>query len=326
MRRPIRPHLFALVAALVLAPAAAAAPGDPVANFNYTPSAPLSGEVTTFSASSTGDRPLVRHEWDLDGDGAYDDAVGPTATWAFAAPGIQTVRLRSIDDIGAYGVVTRYVAVGNRPPQASWTVFPNPPAAGQPTSFVSTSTDPDTAIRSYEWDLDGDGQFDDASGPTATRTYFAQGLYTLRLRVTDVLGATGTRTVRMAVGRAQLMNPFPTVRIVGRLTRRGLRVSRLEVNAPVGASILATCRGRGCTRKRLEVDVPSPSKKSRVTPARRFRSFERSLRAGAVITVRVSKDGVIGKYTHYRVRRGRLPIRRDLCIEPGRSRPVTCPR
>ena len=51
------------------------------------------------------------------------------------------------------------------------------------------SSDPDGTIASYAWDLDGDGAFDDSSVQNPSFTYTAAGTYTVRLQVTDNLGA-----------------------------------------------------------------------------------------------------------------------------------------
>ena len=55
----------------------------------------------------------------------------------------------------------------------------------------------------YEWDLDGDGQFDDSTETAPTLTYLRRGTYTVTLRVTDTSGAsTPTRSrSRSAAGR-----------------------------------------------------------------------------------------------------------------------------
>ena len=65
---------------------------------------------------------------------------------------------------------------------AQFTWSPQKPGAGQQVTFTSTSGgNPQT----YAWDLDGDGQFDDANTPTATTTFPKAGSYKVRLRVTD---------------------------------------------------------------------------------------------------------------------------------------------
>jgi hypothetical protein len=47
--------------------------------------------------------------------------------------------------------------------------------------------------------------------------------------------------------------------------------------------------------------------------------------AGVKIEVRVTRPGTIGKYTLFRVRRGKPPARTDRCLIPGEPSPVRCP-
>ena len=81
----------------------------------------------------------------------------------------------------------------------------------------SGSTDPDAGdTLSYAWDLDGDGQFDDAFTADATRTYTQAGTVTVRLRVTDDDGASSTATISVSPGNtpptATITSPTPGVR------------------------------------------------------------------------------------------------------------------
>jgi hypothetical protein len=58
----------------------------------------------------------------------------------------------------------------------------------------------------------------------------------------------------------------------------------------------------------------------------RLRSLERALRAGVIIRIYVSSTGAIGKYTVFKIRKGRQPpIRDDSCLMPGSLRPIACP-
>ena len=68
-------------------------------------------------------------------------------------------------------------------------------ATASPTSGVAPltvqldGTESTGAGLTYAWDLDGDGQFGDATGASPTHA-FPAGTYTVRLRVTDASGAT----------------------------------------------------------------------------------------------------------------------------------------
>jgi hypothetical protein len=56
-----------------------------------------------------------------------------------------------------------------------------------------------------------------------------------------------------------------------------------------------------------------------------FRAFERFLRFGVTLEILVSKPGEIGKYTRFELRRGRLPTRVDMCLDPAGIKPLLCP-
>jgi hypothetical protein len=112
-----------------------------------------------------------------------------------------------------------------------------------------------------------------------------------------------------------MMSPAPTVRISGRLTRRGAMIERLSVRAPRGVTISVRCRGDGCPRRTL----------ARSAALTRLRSFERHLRAGIRLEIRVTLAGFIGKHTLIGIRRGESPWRRDRCLFPGSARPARCP-
>jgi hypothetical protein len=115
----------------------------------------------------------------------------------------------------------------------------------------------------------------------------------------------------------QLMSPFPTVRLAGSIVPRGARFRLVEVRgAPKVAGVTVRCTGDGCpfrTRRRTATT-------GRVRPSR----WPRVLRAGARIEVFVRAPGVIGKYTSFRIRAGKAPVRVDRCLKPGASTPSRC--
>jgi hypothetical protein len=219
-------------------------------------------------------------------------------------------------------------AVAADSPDASFSYSPQDPQTGQPVRFESSSCDPDGQLVRQAWDLDGDGAYDDAEGPSARWTFSNPGSNSVGLEVTGADGATDTsrRTVMVdtiyALPRpdsTRLMSPFPVVRLAGRLTRNGARVRVLSVSrAPVCSFVSIRCRGRSCPQRRASGYVG--------TKRLRFRRFERRLRAGTVLTIRVSKDAFIGKFTQFRIRKGLAPRRRDRCLLPGATRGTPCPR
>jgi glucose/arabinose dehydrogenase len=113
-------------------------------------------------------------------------------------------------DFQASGAVRKisYTAANN-PPTAVMSANPTSGPAPLTVSFSgSGSSDPDPGTTlTYAWDLDDDGAFDDATGPTASWTY-QNGVYTPALRVTDNQGASDTDSVTITAG-----NTSPTATI-----------------------------------------------------------------------------------------------------------------
>ncbi|MCM3661085.1 TIM barrel protein [Georgenia satyanarayanai] len=107
---------------------------------------------------------------------------------------------RQNPDAGLY--VVNYVGEGNKTPQASFTATPAS-SSDAPLEVVfdaSTSRDPEGEELTYEWDLDGDGQYDDATGVNPTYTYSERGVYNAALRAVDPEGKAGLATRQISVG------------------------------------------------------------------------------------------------------------------------------
>jgi glucose/arabinose dehydrogenase len=89
----------------------------------------------------------------------------------------------------------------NSPPVADAAANPSSGAAPLQVSLDATgSSDPDGDALSFAWDLDGDGQFDDATGAKVSRTYAAPGTYQPEVRVSDPDGASDTDGVTVQAG------------------------------------------------------------------------------------------------------------------------------
>jgi hypothetical protein len=212
-------------------------------------------------------------------------------------------------------------------PLAGFTVVPGSPIAGQTVTFAYSPTGPVSAI---DWDLNGDGVYDDAHGVTAQRLFASPGSYQVGVQVTDIDGLVSWGRQTVVVTRAagtpistgpiglRIISPFPIIRISGRAYARGTRVSALEVFAPSGVKLTVRCGGKSCPfhrwSRRLGGGVVS------VRPLRK-----RFLRTGVTLEVRVYRAGEIGKYTRIRIERMKAPSRKDLCLSPGSSAATRCP-
>jgi hypothetical protein len=184
---------------------------------NQPPLAQVGGPYTTLegsavtvdaSASSDPDGDTLTWAWDLDQDGSYDDATGPTTSF-FGVDGPSTHRLglKVCDEDGACSLGTATVHVVNVAPVTDAGVEQTV-HRDMPLSVTGNWTDPAGAadnLYTWAWDLTGDGVLD-ASGvapfgtPITQVTSFAvAGTYTLTFQVTDKNGASHSDTVRITV-------------------------------------------------------------------------------------------------------------------------------
>ena len=313
----------------------------PIAAFHRDPPESVvlvTGQEATFSSDSVASNNSTL-SWDVDGDG-FDDGSGPSVTHSFATSGNQIVRLQVEEPNGEQDIAVSIFRV-NAPPVAGFVWAPSSPVAGSEVQLFSTSVDAEGPL-SEAWELDGDADFDDALGSSATAS-FSAGDHEVSLRVTDGDGVsrTVTRTITVAApviapstapaattppppapvtqapAAPAFMNPFPTVRLVGIVVPRGAHITLVEVRgAPRGARVTVRCTGEGCPfRSRRRVAETGRVRLSR---------FPRVLGAGARIEVFVRASGVIGRYVSFRIRAGKRPVRTDRCLMPGASEPTRC--
>lgn len=211
------------------------------------------------------------------------------------------------------------------PPSAAFVWFPTFPHVGENVTLVSISTDLVSPITEWGWDLTDFGVFA-RGGPAISTAFTTPADHGVRLRVTgaDGLSSIATQTIHMSqpVQHVAIVRPFPVVRIVGRDFSYGTKIRLLAVEAPSQARISIECRGRGCPRKGVRRAVPSSRAASTWV---RFRQFERLLRPGVVLKIRVAKGSDIGAYTRFTIRRGRIPSRVDSCLDPKGIKPIACP-
>jgi len=151
------------------------------------------------SASTDPDGTIVLYEWDMTGDGDFEYNTGgdPHFNYEYAAAGVYNPAVRVSDNTGLKSVASMSinVAVVNQRPIAALSVTP---AAGNPPYMVSLdasqSSDPDGSITKYEWDFNGDGNFEASSDIDSHFNWqcVLPGDIRLGVRITDNLGAKAT--------------------------------------------------------------------------------------------------------------------------------------
>jgi hypothetical protein len=343
---------------------------QPIADFDWAPKPVVAGTTVTLASTSTStdaNIPITKIDWDLDGDRKFETrtATGTNAVTVPApAPGTWTVTVRVEDAAGRGDRATKQISVqappppdppppppplppppppppANQPPNAAFAGLPGSPLVGEEVTFVSYSEDRDGHITNQAWDLNGDGNFDDATGPLVTHRFSVPGARTVTLRVTDDQGAASTLSLTISVreqppagatgasppplqqpvvGPAPLprmLSPFPIVRLVGSVTEVGTEIHLLSVRAPKGAQVLVRCLGRGCPIRHAKKVVS----RGPVT----FGALKRLMPAGVVLEVLVHRGDSIGRYTRFKLRRNRRPQRADGCLRPGTTRMAPCP-
>lgn len=132
----------------------------------------------------------VSYAWDLDADGAFDDATGQEIQTSFDSPGDKEVAVRLTTPDGDRGFAMGSVNVReNAPPYAQNLYWdPSPPVAGSPTTFYAVASDDfDQGSLSYEWTFDDVPHTGDTDS-TAVKTLSA-GTHTAAFRATDLDGA-----------------------------------------------------------------------------------------------------------------------------------------
>jgi hypothetical protein len=154
------------------------------------------------SGSTDTNNDIVSYDWDLDNDGAFDDATGVNPTFGAASSGVFTIGLQVTDADGASNTDSTTVTVSNVAPTAN----AGGPYSGDQGADIaldgSASSDPGNDISAYAWDLDNDGLFDNASGVNAVFNSNTVGIFTVGLQVTDADGDSHSASTTVTVGNA----------------------------------------------------------------------------------------------------------------------------
>jgi len=167
----------------------------PDVSITLTPSNGQIPLVVNFVATATDSDGIAQFEWDYDGDGTFDETTTTgTTTNTYTTEGSFQARLRVTDNFGATTTLTiPTLEVNALPPGSPTVALTASPDTGNPplvVNFTASASDPDGGtIDQYEWDVDGDGAYDQTTTTnTLSNTYSGIGTFYPRVRVTDSAG------------------------------------------------------------------------------------------------------------------------------------------
>ena len=100
------------------------------------------------------------------------------------------------------------------------------------------------------------------------------------------------------------------------------RFTALTVRSvPAGATVRVTCKGKGCRKKKTVKKVRKATSRLKLASAMRRNN---RLRPRALVEVRVTAPGRIGKVFQFRIRAYKPPVTKTLCLPPGAKKPTRC--
>lgn len=195
----------------------------PTVVFTPTPekgSAPLTVAFDS-SESKDPDGQINTYEWDLNGDGKFDDSTEKNPTYNYTVNGKYQVGLQLTDNNGDKSVDTRIVDVSDK-----YAVKAAIDAAseangkflvGKSYFFDATkSSSPNGKITQYSWNFgDSTGA---QKGRTVSHAYQNNGTFEITLTVTDEVGATAIKTKKVTIGalsKTPVTNMTTTPELVG---------------------------------------------------------------------------------------------------------------
>ncbi|WEL19067.1 PKD domain-containing protein [Candidatus Nanohalococcus occultus] len=238
---------------------------DPAVSFTFSPSNPEPGQEVTFTAdASDSDGSIQSIEWDLDDDGAFDDATGETAKRSFSSEGDYKVTVRATDDDGAENTISDTVMVradsgsdsddddeddgDSSGGSGGGSVGGGEIIIGSPEPSMNVALSSDTV--EYNQPVTVSGSFENVDSPRQVTVYFGgQQVSTLSSADTfstsfeaNIVGENEVRVVSGELEKTMVLNVNPAVRIDGINAQTFLRPSErhevcVEITAPSSTEV-----------------------------------------------------------------------------------------
>lgn len=169
-----------------------------VADFSFSPTAPLSGEQVQFTNNSSG---AVSYNWSSEPAGFSSTEENPMHT--FADAGTYTVTLTATGADGNSDEKSAEITVANPgdPPVAAFSFSPSEPVVGQEVSFTNNSSNAD----SYSWSSNAGGFSSTEENPSFIFT--DAGTYAITLTASGG-GESSTITQNVVVSESAVTSSF----------------------------------------------------------------------------------------------------------------------
>ena len=142
------------------------------------------GDVITLDGSNSLDSEtgIEKYEWELDGDGLYDDAVGVSVNYTCGdGPSLKSVSLKVTDYAGNSDTASSTVNISNVAPVCNGISGFTDFAVGEQVVLTENATDiADSLV--YTWDFNDSNGF---TGNPANHTFTSAGIYNVSVTVSD---------------------------------------------------------------------------------------------------------------------------------------------
>jgi hypothetical protein len=151
------------------------------------------GDAFTFGATATdpGIQDILAFDWDLNNNSVFDYSTSnsdraSTGQYSFADEGDNPINLRVSDGDGGFDYGSFRVKVQNIAPTITSVTSNLLLRSGEWFNFAAAATDPGVFdLLTFDWDLDGNGEYDNFTGDRGGYAFDEKGVYTVGLRVSD---------------------------------------------------------------------------------------------------------------------------------------------
>lgn len=176
---------------------------NPVPDVAFTAPEVCEGNATILTDATVVGGTISTWEWDLDNDNQFDDAVGSSISNTYPGAATYTAGLRVVTDSGCASFVYQ-----------SFDVNPNPTVdfdfenqcIGDITEFNANAGVSSGFIAAYNWELNGNNQYDDASGQNINNQFISTGNYQVGLRVTTNEGCQADTSILVIIAPLPYIN------------------------------------------------------------------------------------------------------------------------